>query len=264
MSFDLCQMKPAAKPYYIESISTNIYSIEELCFYLYENICLIDHTIVNEVLCDWIRDELGLKKLYRQLYEQLEKQEGIGYFILPIFRETGYLTAQQMREMQEKISKLEVQPEDVRQKLKGDYLVKCGMYSNAMHEYYQILQRKGPGNLGAQFYAEIWNNLGCAYARMFLFKDAADCYLTAWKLVRTKEILRKYVSTLPLYMPKEQYKKKLKDLGADSYLVSKIQEYNSKVCKDAVKSDEMKWLKEEPIEKIVEELKENYCRSSKC
>lgn len=264
MSFDLCQMKMAAKPYYIESISTNIYSIEELCFYLYENICLIDHTIVNEALCDWIRDELGLKKLYRQLYEQLEKQEGTSYFILPIFRETGYLTAQQLREIQEKINKLEVQPEDVRQKLKADYLVKCGMHSNAMHEYYQILQRKGPGNLGSQFYAEIWNNLGCAYARMFLFKEAADCYLNAWKLTRTKEVLRKYVSTLPLYLPKEQYKKVLKDLGADSYLVSKFQEYNSRICKDAVRSDEMKWLKTENAEKILEELKDNYCKSSKC
>ena len=30
MSFDLCQIKQAKKPYYIESISTNIYSIEEL------------------------------------------------------------------------------------------------------------------------------------------------------------------------------------------------------------------------------------------
>lgn len=264
MSFDLCQIKTAARPYYIESISTNIYSIEELCFYLYENICLIDHTIVNEALCDWIRDELGLKKLYRQLYEQLEKQEGISYFILPIFREIGYLNAQQMRDMQEKISKLEVQPEDARQKLKGDYLVKCGMYSNAMHEYYQILERKGPGNLGAQFYTEIWNNLGCAYARMFLFKEASECFLKAWKQVKTKEVLRKYVSTLPLYMPKEQYKKKLKELGADPYLVAKIQEYNSKICKEAAGSEEMQWLKTEELEVIIEELKENYRRNSKC
>ena len=101
MSLDLCQVKRASKPYYIENISTPIYSIEELCFYLYENICLIDETIVNEALCDWIRDELGLKKLYRQLYEQLDKQEGIGYFILPIFREIGYLTPDMLREVRE-------------------------------------------------------------------------------------------------------------------------------------------------------------------
>ena len=36
----LCQVKRAKLPYYIENISTNIYSIEELCFYFYHNIYL--------------------------------------------------------------------------------------------------------------------------------------------------------------------------------------------------------------------------------
>lgn len=264
MSFDLCRIPRASKPYYIESISTNIYSIEELCFYLYENICLIDETIVNEVLCDWIRDELGLKKLYRQLYEQLEKQQGISYFVLPIFREIGYLSTAQMRELQEKIGKLEVQQEDVRQKLKGDYLVKCGMYSNAMQEYYRILDRRSPGSLGAQFYAEIWNNLGGAYARMFDFKEAANCYYRAWKLVKTKEIFRKYVSALPLYLSEQEYRKRLEELETDPYLVSRIQEYNSRVCRDAQTSQEMQRLSRENLDQILEELKEEYRRSSKC
>ena len=73
--YHLCQVKKAVHPYYIESISTNIFTIEELCFYLQKNIYLIDETIMNEGLCDWIRDELGLGRLYRKLYEQLEKGE---------------------------------------------------------------------------------------------------------------------------------------------------------------------------------------------
>lgn len=85
MSYDLCLLPQAKKPYYIENIRTNIYSLEELCFYLYNNACLIDETLMNERLLDWLRDELGLKKLYRQLYEQLEKKDGAGFFILPIF-----------------------------------------------------------------------------------------------------------------------------------------------------------------------------------
>lgn len=264
MAFDLCQVRQAAKPYYIESISTNIYSIEELCFYLYENIFLIDHTIVNEALCDWIRDELGLKKLYRQLYDQLEKQQGISYFVLPILREIGYLPQQEMRELQERISKLEVQPGDARQKLKGDYLARSRMFGSAIHEYYQILDRRGPGNLGAQFYAEIWNNLGCVYARLFLFEEAADCFLRAWKLVRTKEALRKYVSALPMFLPDEEYRKKLEELDADSYLVARIQEYNAKICRDAEESEGMKRLREEAPDALLEELKEEYRRSAKC
>ena len=36
--YQLCQVRRAKHPYYIESISTNIYTIEELCFYLHQNI----------------------------------------------------------------------------------------------------------------------------------------------------------------------------------------------------------------------------------
>ena len=43
----LCQVKRAKNPYYISNISTNIYSIEELCYYLYHNIYLLDETIIK-------------------------------------------------------------------------------------------------------------------------------------------------------------------------------------------------------------------------
>ena len=52
----LCQIKRASLPFYIENISTNIYSIEELCYYLYHNIYLQDETFINEHLCDWIKN----------------------------------------------------------------------------------------------------------------------------------------------------------------------------------------------------------------
>ena len=47
----LCQTKKAEHPYFVESISTNIYTIEELCYYLYHNLYLVDQTIINEDLC---------------------------------------------------------------------------------------------------------------------------------------------------------------------------------------------------------------------
>ena len=159
---------------------------------------------------------------------------------------------------------VEVQPEDMRQKLKGDYLVKCGMYSNAMHEYEQILNRRGPGNLGAQFYAEIWNNLGCAYARMFLFEDAADCFLKGYRQAGTKELLRRYVSVLPLYLSDEEYRKKIKEVGADSQLVARIQEYNSKICRNLSQAEENPEISREEAREMIGRIREDYCRSAKC
>lgn len=263
MSYDLCLLGQAEKPYYIENIRTGIYSLEELCFYLYNNICLIDDSIINEGLCDWIRDELKLGKLYRQLYEQLEKRDGAAFFVLPIFREAGYLTHQEMREFQEKLAKLEVQSEDMKQKLRADYLVKEKMFARAIWEYRQILGRRNPGKLGTQFYAAVLNNMGAAYAGLFQFERAADCFWESYGLMQTKETFRKYVSTLPLFLSEEDYQKKLKELRADSYLVQKIQEYNAKICTQQPFLSELDRVRRRDISEVVEELKEEYCRSTK-
>lgn len=263
MSYDLCLRRQAEKPYYIENIRTGIYSLEELCFYLYHNICLIDDTIMNEGLCDWIRDELGLARLYRQLYAQLEKKDGAVFFIMPIFREAGYLSQQEMREYQERLAKLEVQSEDMKQKLRGDYLVKEKMFARAIREYDQILSHRNPGKLGTQFYAAIWNNLGCAYAGLFQFEQAAQCYQESYSLMKTKETFRKYVSALPLFLSEEEYQKKLSDLHADTYLVQKIQEYNAKVLSRREFREELARSLEGSRATLVKDLKEEYCRSTK-
>ncbi len=263
LSCDLCQVRQARNPYYIESISANIYSIEELCFYLYENIYLVDHTIMNERLCDWIRDELGLKRLYRQLYEQLEKKSGIADFILPIFREIGYLSHEEFRSLQEQISRLEVQQVDMRQKLKGDYLVHCRMYGNALAEYQQILRRKGPGNLGAQFYAAIWNNMGAAYAGLFQFEQAADCLYRSYCQVRTRETLKKYLSALPLFLDEEAYKKKLEELDVDPAFAAKVQEQNARLCRLAGENGPGRELEGLEPEELLEVWKEQYGKATR-
>ena len=69
----LCQTKTADSPYFIENISTNIYTLEELCYYLFHNLYLIDDTVMNERLCLWLQDELNLPGLAARLRANLGK-----------------------------------------------------------------------------------------------------------------------------------------------------------------------------------------------
>ncbi|MCD8338163.1 MAG: hypothetical protein LUD18_13030 [Lachnospiraceae bacterium] len=299
MSYDLCLPRQANQPYYIENIRTSIYSLEELCFYLYNNICLIDESIINEKLCDWIRDELHLTRLYRQLYEQLEKietakertaraasgsaarhpsagsrpQEGarkgkvpeanVASFVFPIFREAGYLNGQEMRDFQDKMAKLEVQSDEMKQKLRGDYLVREKMYARAVWVYRQILKNRNPGKLGSQFYAAVWNNLGTAYAGLFRFEEAAECFQESYHLMKTKETFRKYVSALPLFLSEEEYQLRLIEAKADEYLVKTIQEYNAKLCQDPEFLERKEKMQGLTADEVLEELKEQYARSTR-
>lgn len=260
--YHLCQVKKARHPYFIESISTNIFTIEELCFYLEKNIYLLDQTIINEKLLDWIRDELGLVRLYRKLYEQLENEETIGNFILPIFKEIGYLSHDEFRELQEKIRTIEIQPKDLRRKIKADYLVEYHMYNNAIQEYSTLLKKRNPGKMGVQFYAAVYANLASAYARLFLFEEAADCLWKSYETVRSNEIYRRYLATLSLFLSREDYEKRLDELKVPKVQREKIEAWlkESRQLPEEPETDEKERWK--AVQTFLEEEKLAYHKST--
>ena len=55
-SLILCHKKRAKRPFEISRVHMRIYTIEELCYYICNNLYLIDYTIVNERLCRWVGD----------------------------------------------------------------------------------------------------------------------------------------------------------------------------------------------------------------
>ena len=124
----LCQTKKAGKPYFVENISTNIYSLEELCYYLYHNLYLVDSSVMNEGLCIWISEELDLPRLAAKLRPHLGKFASIEDVLYPIFKEINYLTYDELKALNVKLAKLDQEAPLLRQKQKGDALVaKFGM-----------------------------------------------------------------------------------------------------------------------------------------
>ncbi len=254
MSFDLCSVQRAEHPYFIESIATRIYSIEELCWFLHHNLYLIDSSVTSEALMIWVRDELGLKNLARKMADALERPDhDASYFILPIFQEIGYLPAQELRKLREELTRVQIQPEEHRMKTQADYLQKSGRFTASILLYRRIIENRTEGRLGAVFISSVWNNLGCAYARQFRFREAADAFMQGWKAMQSRELLRRYVSCLPLFMSHEEYCRTLEDLGADSVLVNKIQEYNARV--EARVQDRL-GTRSNPDEDLVKEARE--------
>ena len=149
--YQLCRAKAAKHPFYIESIDINIYTIEELCFYLWKNVSLLDESILNEKLCDWLEGELGMQRLAFHLREKLKDAESIAELVLPGFREVRYLNAAEMYAVKEQIGKLEVQTEDIRRKIRAELQVNYGMYSGAVSVYRHMLQNRNQGKTGLQF-----------------------------------------------------------------------------------------------------------------
>ena len=125
--YRLCYEKKAERPYFVRLIGTNLYSAEELCFFLYQNPELLDDTIMEEGLCAWVRDELELPELSRTMERAIREYQGMAEFVLPIFRRIGYLPAPQMAAYRKTLNEISRLSEHVRLKKKADALVRYGI-----------------------------------------------------------------------------------------------------------------------------------------
>ena len=65
----------------------------------------------------------------------------MGDFILPVFKEINYLSLEEFRRLNQQIQQLAKEPEVLRQKRKGDYLMEHGKYVNAIKVYQRALRQ---------------------------------------------------------------------------------------------------------------------------
>lgn len=54
--------KEAKLPFEVEELDLRLYTIEELCYYIYNNLALIGEDFIDEHLLSFLRDELDLKE----------------------------------------------------------------------------------------------------------------------------------------------------------------------------------------------------------
>lgn len=230
--YRLCQLKKAKHPYYIENISTGVFSMEELCYYMSNNLYLLDETILNKELGEWFVKELGLAALGQRFLKMLEDESPVSELIMPVFREIHYLSQAESRELLVQVKRMEEQPLLVLAKKKGDALVAYGKYGNAIKVYEKVLTGKTDKSLGEQFPGSVWHNLGCAYARMFQLDEASECFEKAYSMMHTKAVLKSYLSCVYLGESREAFLQKGAALGADS---ATLKEFESEITEEKTK-----------------------------
>ena len=218
----LCQTKKAETPYYIENISTNIYSLEELCYYFYHNLYLVDHSILNEGLLTWIQDELNLPKLASKLRAKLGKFSSIEDFLYPVFKEINYLTYEELKGLNSRIQKLDKESPLVREKEKGDALAENGMYVHAIRAYQDLLKRENLEEVREGFRENVYHNLGCAYSYLFQMEKALECFLKAYEEHHSRSALKTYLLAFHSIRTPIEYESRAAELGADKEVLDEI------------------------------------------
>lgn len=212
----LCVHELAKTPYYVEATGISIYSIEELAYYLYENIYLIDESLVAEKLYAWIERELEMEALADRLRNGKTAGNHLYNQVMTILKASEYYSEEELNELSEKIRTISILQTQERMKYKADELLQNENYWAAIVEYERILSIRQNSKLKVDFYAKVWNNLGGCYARLFLFEKAASCYENAYQFQKISE-----------YKEKAHYARKIAGYGQEELeelLESKLSE----------------------------------------
>ncbi len=173
----ICEGRLAEKPLAVNA-GVNLYSFEELCYYLYQNAESVEESFYNEALCQWLSEELGMEKLAFSVREGIEAGQNGGWCMEQILAAGGLYSHREITKAVSIVQSMESTGPAQRAKLRGDRLLRSGKYRKAWIEYKKALEEESD----LFFKGRVWHNLGTLYARQFLFEAAGECYKRAYEI----------------------------------------------------------------------------------
>lgn len=178
MSYILfCKEHTANKPFYIADLRKNIYTIEELCYYIYCNPSLCKEELLSPRLFSWIGSELKLVDLSESMKTLIQKNPEPAKVASQIFAYADYLTKPQREAVCERIRKYSLLSIYERKKMRADSYVAEKNYREAIIDYEEILEKGYCKNLKEEY--NILYNMGCCYGALFYYDLAYGWFMKA-------------------------------------------------------------------------------------
>jgi tetratricopeptide (TPR) repeat protein len=207
---------------------------------------------MNEPLCTWLEEEIGMKELAEQLRDLMRMRGSVENFVLTILKASKIYKESEMIRIQNVLEHLKNQKDVERKKYKGDNLLESGEIEEAIIVYQEILNQEKDESVDEKFYGKIYACLGAAYGRLFLYQEAAKMYDRAYQICEDKELLKPYLYASYKYMSLEEF----------HILLTKHSEYQEVNAQMRSQMDEVKQnLQIEPNEVLLEKWKRKHRRN---
>ncbi len=166
--------KQSEIPYYIQSADINIYSLEELCYYLYNNLYFVDKEFFNQELCDYLKNELKQETLSQKLAYQIYQNARLTEMISLILLNGVYYSKEEINKLSDVLKEIGNKSVAQRLKVRADKLLSEKKYKAALKIYQDYIGKIHEKVPSKEEYAKVYNNMGVIYTRLFLFEEAAE------------------------------------------------------------------------------------------
>lgn len=214
----LCRGQRTDKPYVTPQTDIKLYSAEELCYYIYNNIYLIGQDLIDDNLIEFLQ-AVGEGELAARVKKLKESGASLAQILVTILKSIDYYFVAEIEQLKEILNTLGKQSVCERLKARGDGYLNAKFYFAAISCYESIIKDYKGKDLLAADYAKVYHNLGTAYARMFMYEKAVEYYDEAYRLGQHEE--SKKCSIAASIMAKKDKEPVNVDVQEDEYVVQR-------------------------------------------
>lgn len=187
MGLLLCTKK-ADKPYKLPETDINIYCIEELCYYIYNNTYMITTEFFTRELIEFLENDLGLVSLGQKLKRGIDYNEHFVDLVMHIMNSCNYYNADEKSQFAKNLEQISNKSPAGRVKARADMLLNSRKYASAIAAYSLILE-KNEISKEEDYYSNIVNNIGIAYVNMFEYEEAIKHFKKAYSMKKKEDYI---------------------------------------------------------------------------
>ncbi|MBC8556240.1 tetratricopeptide repeat protein [Jutongia hominis] len=206
-----CSSPLALTPYHFRLTDTNVYSMEEVCYYIWHNIYMIQEEVFDREFVMWIEKELHMEETSHKLACLIQDHKNLRDIVVTICCSCDYYDEEEINALIRLMDEIEQMPAYARKKHKGDTYLACHSYEKALEEYEKVFESDEVLHAEKEAYGSIFHNMGVAYSNLAEFRKAAEYFLKAYEQNKKDASLSQGLFALRLSKDVEGYKKALVD-----------------------------------------------------
>ena len=206
-----CSSPLALTPYHFRLTDTNVYSMEEVCYYIWHNIYMIQEEVFDREFVMWIEKELHMEETSHKLACLIQDHKNLKDIVVTICCSCDYYDEEEINALIRLMDEIEQMPAYARKKHKGDTYLACHSYEKALEEYEKVFESDEILHAEKEAYGSIFHNMGVAYSNLAEFLKAAEYFLKAYEQNKKDASLSQGLFALRLSKDVEGYKKALVD-----------------------------------------------------
>lgn len=252
--FIVCKGALAKVPYRIPVSEVPVYSLEELCYYIYNNIYSVTEEYFDERLTVWLVEQVHCETLAEKMKVLIRRHHDLKDLVVTLLCSCDYYREKEVRELVEVMDRITDLPMHQKSRIKAETYLNAGKYGRSLQEYKKILYGPMAERFTTEEYGNLLHNQAIALFYTSSFQEAARGFKEAYVRNQREESLNQYLYTLLLDENEELFEK-------ESAAFGKSPEECEKLKQDYTEAEKMTRVGEEEfafIELCKNELRESF------